>query len=631
MRRLWKFWALALTLAGAVAGAAAVEPVVIKNETLAVAVDGQAGTFRVTALARPGAPEITFVKDGRLSGQGGSVRLEQPPGAEKQGGSIELIYPNGNRDRILLVPGLPFALFRATLHNGTGAAQVVNRVPVLTAPIELGQPLDKLAVLGTGGLERVRDGELKYVPGPAAPKKTPKKKNAKKAQAAGGAKQEAAKAGAPKPLETPKPTYSVPKTAPGDELGSYVWMAVAEPESRAGVVGAWLSQDRASGVVFPRVKEGRLALEAQLHYGRLRLEPGQSETLESFALGYFADARLGLETWADALAKVYNIKLPAQPVGYCTWYMEKYAGASDPQHLAELSEAAKKKLAPFGFNFVQIDDGWQAGLKKNGPKKNFNEVDPKAAYAAGMKPVAEKIKGLGLMPGIWFMPFAANYEDPFFADKADLFVKTADGRPYDTSWGGTCLDMTNPKARAYLRQMVQRISVQWGYELFKMDGMWTGTGTQQIYVNNGYKEDGMGDAVFHDPKMTNIEAYRTGLKTVREAAGPNVFLLGCCVSQNMRSFGGAFGLVDAFRIGPDTGSGHIGSPHASRNYFLNGRVWYNDPDCVAVRAKYPIGNARANASFAAISGNLFYNSDWIPDLPEERLEILKRTMAPHRA
>ena len=54
------------------------------------------------------------------------------------------------------------------------------------------------------------------------------------------------------------------------------------------------------------------------------------------------------------------------------------------------------------------------------------------------------------------------------------------------------------------------------------------------------------------------------LRLVREAAGPNVFLLGCNIPQNMRSFGGAFGLVDAMRVGPDTGSSRIGAPHASR-------------------------------------------------------------------
>ena len=129
--------------------------------------------------------------------------------------------------------------------------------------------------------------------------------------------------------------------------------------------------------------------------------------------------------------------------------------------------------------------------------------------------------------------------------------------------------------------------------------------------------------------MTNIEAFRDGVKLVREAAGPEVFLLGCCVSQNMRSFGGSFGLLDAMRVGP----GHGRRPHrrAARlaAWFLNGRVWWNDPDCVSVRAATPLEQARLNASFTAIAGDLFYNSDWMPDLPPERLDILRRCIPPH--
>jgi hypothetical protein len=162
-----------------------------------------------------------------------------------------------------------------------------------------------------------------------------------------------------------------------------------------------------------------------------------------------------------------------------------------------------------------------------------------------------------------------------------------------------------------------------------MDGFWTGTATRQIYVNDGYRDDGIGEAGFSNPDVTNIEALRQGVKLVREAAGPEVFLLGCCVSQNMRSFGGSFGLLDAMRVGPDTGAGHIGAPHASRLWFLNGRVWWNDPDCVSVRAATPLEQARLNASFTAIAGDLFYNSDWMPDLPPERLDILRRCMPSH--
>ena len=35
-----------------------------------------------------------------------------------KGQAIEVAYPDGNRDQMLLFPELPFLLFRSSLHNG---------------------------------------------------------------------------------------------------------------------------------------------------------------------------------------------------------------------------------------------------------------------------------------------------------------------------------------------------------------------------------------------------------------------------------------------------------------------------------------------------------------------------------
>ena len=471
--------------------------------------------------------------------------------------------------QVALYPQCPFALLQSKVQAGAEARDI-RSIQTFSARADLGVPLAQVKAHGTGGL-----------------------------------------------------------LDPDKNTGSYAWLALAEPQSRTGLVAGWLTHNRGSGVLFSPVTNGQLRLEAQIDYGRLHLKPGATEALETLAIGWFADARLGLEAWADAIAKEYAIKLPPQPAGYCTWYADKHSGACDETNLAVLAEFAAKELKPFGFDFVQIDDHWQAGTSKNGPCRDFMNVKPHGPYPSGMQATADGIKRLGLTPGIWFMPFAGTPQDGIFLEHPEWFYHDKDGKPFEARWGGGCLDMTVPAARGYLTKLVHRIAHDWGYTLFKMDGLWTGTGTRLMYVNNGYKWDEMGEAVTADPDKTQIEAYRDGFKLVRAAAGPKVFLLGCCVSQNMRSFGGAFGMVDAMRVGPDTGSGQIGAPHASRNYFLHGRVWQNDPDCVSVRARTALDQARVNATFTAITGDLFYNSDWLPDLPAERLDILKRCLPGH--
>jgi hypothetical protein len=355
--------------------------------------------------------------------------------------------------------------------------------------------------------------------------------------------------------------------------------------------------------------------------------------VETLAVGYFDDARLGLEAYADLLAKVHDVRLKPQPTGYCTWYSKPHGGASDEKHLAELAKFSAKELAPFGFSVVQIDDKWQDGVSTNGPRRNFNVHDPDGPYPSGMKKAADHIRSLGLTPGIWFMPFAGTHYDPFFKDHQDWFVKNEKGEPYETKWGGTCLDLTKLEVREYVRSVASRIVNEWGYQYLKLDGLWTGTATPLRYVNSGYVDDNIGDAVFHDPTKTNIEAYRSGLRLVREAIGPDTFILGCNGPQNMRSYGGAIGLVDAMRVGPDNNTDWKrlvrGPEFGSRHYFMHGRVWHNDPDPVYVRESMPLHHAQLICSWVAISGQLNLSSEWLPGLPAERIEILQRTMPSH--
>ena len=70
---------------------------------------------------------------------------------------------------------------------------------------------------------------------------------------------------------------------------------------------------------------------------------------------------------------------------------------------------------------------------------------------------------------------------------------------------------------------------------------------------------------------------------------------------------------------------------ANRLYFLHGRVWWNDPDPIYVRPAVKLNHARLLASWVAVSGMFNLMSDWLPGLPPERLDILKRCLPSHQA
>lgn len=507
----------------------------------------------------------------------------------------------GNSISFTIYDGNPFLFVQQTFrNNGTNEIDIQTK-KLLSFSIDLQKPTSELKTLGTGGL-----------------------------------------------LEVDK------------NPGSYVFLTTVDPSTRNGVVSGWVTNEKGSGVLFSKSMNDLVQIDAQIEYGHFRIPPGETEKSETLAIGYFEDARLGEEQFADLLAKENKIKLRERSAVYCTWYSEKNGGAGSEASSIEMAQFINKDLKNHGLGVVQIDDLWQDGDKFNGPTRGFDRVrkeftkggtgidgkkipDLKPTYPNGMQKTTKAIADTGLKAGIWWMPFARNHQDPEYQDRQDWFAYRKNGKPFETNWGGTSLDLTNPKVQNHVKQVSKTLQ-GWGFNYFKMDGLWTGTVTEQIYINDGYKNDSIGNCKpLFNPNIPQIQAFRNGLRLIKKATNGKVFLSGCCVSQNMRSFGGSIGLVDAMRIGPDfnhDGEGiRTGAIRASRLYFLNGRIWWNDPDPCPIREKggattdgasKGIGSltrAKLLPSFVAVSGQFYLSSDWLPNLPEERLEIMKRTMA----
>ena len=553
----------------------------ISNPALTVRFDDSAGTFAVanSATARP------FIHQGRLE--------EGTANANVSGETITVTLKDGGEIRFDLRSGQPFVFITKTVRNNTSATVDFAKVSPVSFRVDLGKPAAELRTLGTGGL--------------SAPDKNP---------------------------------------------GSYLFLACADPATRAGVVAGFATQKRGSGVVFSSVSDGAVEMKTRLEHGHLFLEPGASAVLDTVAVGYFADARIGLEQLADTIAGAHQIKLRPKTAVYCSWYAEgpDHGGAGTEETTRELAAfIADRHLTDHGLGVIQLDDWWQDGPKIQGPATHFDKVNPNGPYKNGIAPVAKFVESKGLTFGLWWLPFGRNHMEPDYKDKQDWFVKWPDGKPLrQRSFGGTCLDTTHPAVEEHLKTLGSTIR-SWGVKYFKMDGLVTGAGVDHVYINDGYKEDRFGECLpLHIKGMTNIEALRHGLQTIRKGAGGDVFFSGCCAVQNMRMYAGTIGLVDSMRVGPDfnhDGEGIRSGPlRGSRVYFLNGKVWWNDPDptklrtsaegCVAdpsINGAVTSEQARLTSSWVAITDQFYLISDWLPNLPDERLDILRRTMLSHGA
>lgn len=500
-------------------------------------------------------------------GSGIEVRVIEVQDALGVGQAIEEKDASGETIELALYEGLPFVCVKTRMHNVLEKPLAINELEPVMLTLDLGAAPEDLKLLGCDGLH--------------------------------------------------------PAT---EEYTGYTFLTVARPETHAGVVCGWLTQRRGSGIVQAGPAEGQVQVVGETTYGgRLVVPPDQSVEGEVLAVGFFDDAHEGLEAYASAIAKANAIELPDVPCGYCTWY---HAGASDEKRTAKLAAFCDEHLRDYGFDFIQIDDGWQVG------PRDFTAHKPDGPYPSGMKAVADAITAHGFRAGLWSIPFGWNHAAPALADHPDWFVHREDGSIYSVEWAGDCLDMSHPDARAFLRETVARMTGEWGYRYLKIDGLWSGMAVKLLYPDPTYREDGLGDATFHDASKTNVEVYRDGLELVREAAGDDVFLLGCTVAQNMRTLGASIGLVDGMRIGRDIGANwdHI-LPSArigAHLYFLHGTVWYNDPDCLMLRDPLTLDQARAWASWICVSGQMNVVSEWLPSLAPEKLDIVKRTMPNHK-
>ncbi|MBN1816278.1 MAG: alpha-galactosidase [Sedimentisphaerales bacterium] len=510
-----------------------------------------------------------FLQDGRLPGAGDKVDIVQLADRHGDGQGLQIVSNNGDITVLALYKETPFVIIQRTLAARGETARSVGSISTVQATPTIGLPASQIEVLGCDGLTDAAQARV-----------------------------------------------------------GHCFLAMADPKTRSGIVAGWTTHDSGSGIVSLQPQDQQVRLSARSEYGRLQIEPQEMVMGETLAIGFFDDVLDGLEQYADLIAKANGVTLKPAPGGYCTWYSNPHGGASDEKAMAELAVFCEKELTRFGFEVMQIDDKWQIS------SRDFTTYKPDGPYPSGMKHTAEVIRKAGMTAGIWYIPFGWDHTRGLFADHPDWFVKRRDtGQPYEVHWAGTCLDMTHPEARRFLEDVIARMSKEWDYKYMKIDGLWTGLAAKITYPRPEYQPDGLGDAVFHDPSATNLEAYRSGLRLVRQSAGKDVFILGCNIAQNMRTLGASFGLVDGMRVGRDIGArwDHILPcvDMGSRLYFLHSRVWHNDPDCLMLREPLTLDQARAWGSWIALTGQLNLVSEWLPGLPPERLEIVKRTMPNH--
>lgn len=318
---------------------------------------------------------------------------------------------------------------------------------------------------------------------------------------------------------------------------------------------------------------------------------------------YYRDS-LGIKFYSPMSKEIF----PLPPSGMCTWYYY-YQHVTDKEVKLNTDWIAEN-LKPYGARYVQIDDGWQKETA-TGRKGSRDWTGFDKSFPEGMTSLAGYIKSKGLVPGIWIAPHGQSNEE-VVKNNPGVFMLKPDGTSPSKTWEGDwLLDPTSDAGKKYFHNLFETM-VGWGYDYFKIDG-------QPIVV----EEYGKNSQYMAIKGGAADSLYRVSLGIIRSAIGDGRYLLGC---WGLPLEGAGF--MNGTRTGGDVVLGWDGFFTAldptMASYFMHNIVWYTDPDVMLLRQPLTIDQARAWATLQGLTGQALMSSDRLPDLSDERVDILKK-------
>ena len=390
-----------------------------------------------------------------------------------------------------------------------------------------------------------------------------------------------------------------------DRAGTSWWAGLVGRDDGASVLLGVVSAERVP--FYVAANDGGLLWAAWGGFDeRYGLGPGESLELSPLWIGVDDDPWQLWRRYAGVAAEV----TPPRPlenlptVGWSSWY-SYYADVTEQDvrdNLAVVSALnAAGQHAP--VELVQVDDGWQVV---------WGEWTANDKFPSGMAALAADIMAEGLTPGLWMAPFYVNRASAAYLLHDDWWVRDSEGAELGFDNDGTgdhaVIDVTHPDAAAWLSEVIAaRVAEGWTY--LKLDFLYAGAQPGQRY---------------HD--VSGLEAYRSGLRILREAAGDDTFILACGAPMLP-----SLGFAEAFRTGADIAYGWDPDPDpaylrwqaratAGRGW-MNGLWWWNDPDVLLLRAPFEDHQARGAVVAQVVSSGLWLAGDQLDALSGSQLAL----------
>lgn len=320
-------------------------------------------------------------------------------------------------------------------------------------------------------------------------------------------------------------------------------------------------------------------------------------------------------------------KASGTPAGWCSWY-HFFEKVDEEKLLSNIDKMFMlKNIFPESCDFTlfQIDDGYQRAWG------DWLLLDEKKFPNQTMPSLVSKIRDANLKPGLWLAPFACDKHSHVAKNTSWILKKGLSNTPANSANCGKWfygLDVTNQEVRKFIFDNIRTVVHDWGFKYIKLDFIYAAAlaGSQQS---------------FSDRTVTRAQAIQLGFKTIRQAAGEDVFILGCGAP-----IGSLIGYVDANRVSADAGlswSPDLPLPvwdkwnlPSARSMMRNtivrmsmhNRWWINDPDCLLLRdtTQYTYDELISIATIKALSGGSLIISDDLENVVSSRLKIAQKIL-----
>lgn len=399
-------------------------------------------------------------------------------------------------------------------------------------------------------------------------------------------------------------------------------MLLVSPTGAPRVLVAFTSCRRFNGKFHSNADRLQVVLEAE----DLELPAGGTWELEELLVTVSPDRETLLERLAAAISGNHpRLRHEPVPTGWCSWYC--FGPGVTARNIRDNLEWIARHLP--ALRYIQIDDGYQPWMG--------DWLDTGKAFGGEIQSVLREIRERGFEPALWVAPFVASPQSRLFREHPDWFVKDENGQPLRSDrvgFGGWrlgpwyALDGTHPEALGWLESVFRTMRTDWGCTYFKLDATYWGT------LPGGRR---------HDPGATRIEAYRRGMEAIRRGAG-DALLMGC-----NHPIWPSLGLIHASRSSLDIDRSWGGFTGIGRENLLrgwqNGRLWWNDPDCVllldegsrdivdpagrpATIGKIPDPEFQFHATLMYATGGMILSGDDLTRITPRRLAMLKRLLPP---